>query len=62
MMTEAEYQALKATMPWTHKIVGGGFGGQVYVLDKNGEEVPLFDLIKFTEFITAKITAPKAPQ
>lgn len=61
-MTDAEYQALKATMPWTHRVLGGGFGGQVQVLDKNGREVALFDMVKFLEFITAKITTPKAPQ
>lgn len=54
-MTDEEFQKAKATFPWSHTVVQNGLGGQVYVLDKSGKEVPLFTMVGVMERLTAHI-------
>jgi hypothetical protein len=54
-MNEAEYQAVKATMPWKERVFQTPKGGLVQMIDKNGVEVPLFTMTRFLIMITAKI-------
>ena len=61
-MTQDEYNALRATFPWTEQLytVPGRRGGHVRVLDNRGQEVPLFTLTKFLQFITTKLAQANA--
>lgn len=54
-MTEEEWLAAKATFPWRHQVAHNGIGGQVFVFDKSGVEVPLFTMIAVTERLTVAI-------
>lgn len=57
-MEQVEYEAIKATFPWTERTqVIHGRGGFVQVIDKNGNEVPLFTMTKFLGMITRKLTS-----
>lgn len=57
-MTQAEFDAVKATFPWREQVVTvpGRVGGLVRVLDNTNGEVPLFTITKFLAFITQKLT------
>lgn len=57
-MNQAEFDKIKATFPWTERVYQTRSGGVVQVIDRNGEEVPLFTITAFLEMITAKL-APK---
>lgn len=54
-MTEEEWLAAKATFPWRHQVVQNGLGGQVFMFDKNGAEVPLFTMVAVAERLTVAI-------
>jgi hypothetical protein len=54
-MTEEEWQKAKSTFPWRHQVVQNGIGGQVFVFDNAGAEVPLFTMIAVTERLTIAI-------
>lgn len=57
-MKAAEFDEVRKTFPWTERIVPTVKGGLVQVIDRNGQEVPIFTMTKFLEMITAKL----APQ
>lgn len=55
-MTKEKFEALKATMPWTHQVGGHPqIGGLVRVVNNQGQEVDLFDMMFVLEIITAKL-------
>lgn len=61
-MTKEQLEALKATMPWKHRVLTHPqIGGLVEVIDNRGQEVPLFDMVAFLEVITARL-APEDKQ
>lgn len=55
-MTNAEYQAAKATFPWTEHVVTQGRHTIIKIVDNAGNEVPLFTMTKFLTMITAKLS------
>ena len=57
-MDQVEFEKLKATFPWTERTIPTKVGGLVQVIDRNGNEVPLFTMTAFLEMITRKL-APK---
>lgn len=54
-MTDADYQAVKATFPWTEHVVADGKRTLVKIIDNAGNEVPIFTMTAFLTMITAKI-------
>lgn len=61
-MDQAEFDALKATFPWTERITPTPLhGGLVQVINNRDEEVPLFTITRFLNLITTKLAA-KAPE
>ena len=56
-MTDEEYQAIRATFPWRRmKTATPGSNIQTFkVVDKNGNEVPIFDMIGILELLTGKL-------
>lgn len=59
-MNEEEFRAIKATFPWRKRLLTAPHrqGGIVQVIDNAGNEVPLFTMVGFLEFITARNTQP----
>lgn len=57
-MDQAEFDKIKATFPWTERTFQTRSGGIVQVIDRNGQEVPLFTMTAFLKLITNKL-APK---
>lgn len=57
-MNTEEFAALKATMPWTERVLHTPRGGLIQIIDKNGVEVPLFTMTRFLAMITAKLAQP----
>lgn len=60
-MDQVEFEKLKATFPWTERTIPTRVGGLVQVIDRNGQEVPLFTMTRFLEMITNKL-APKVSE
>lgn len=60
-MDQVEFEKLKATFPWTERTLQTRSGGLVQVIDRNGNEVPLFTMTRFLEMITLKL-APKVDE
>jgi hypothetical protein len=59
-MTDAEFRALRATMPWKERVFQTARGGVVQIVDRAGNEVPMFQMTRFLVFITARLeTATK---
>jgi hypothetical protein len=57
-MNQKEFDAIKATFPWTESILQvNGVGGMVRVLDNKGQEVSIFAMTRFLEMITRKLAA-----
>ena len=54
-MTKDEYLALKATFPWSERIIQTPRGGFIQVFDKNGNEVSLLAMVAFLSMITHKL-------
>lgn len=54
-MDQKEFDALKATFPWTERLIQTGMGGLVQVIDNRGQEVPVFTMTRFLEMITQKL-------
>lgn len=56
-MTDEQFKAAKATMPWTERSVQIAGSRQVIVqmIDNRGQEVPLFTMTAFLELISAKL-------
>lgn len=61
-MDKAEFDALKATFPWTERTIPTKAGGVVQVIDRNGNEVPLFTMTRFLEMITTKLAVKPAEE
>ena len=57
-MTEEQFKAMQATFPWTTQIQPTGAGGLVRMIDRNGQEVGLFAMTDFLQFITRKLEKP----
>lgn len=60
-MNDAEFKRIQATFPWTERVIPSGLGGVVQVIDRNGEEVPLFTMTAFLHFITKKLEPKEKP-
>lgn len=58
-MNEQELKSLKATMPWREQVFQTPRGGLVQVIDRFGNEVPLFTLTRFVTLVTAKLAQEK---
>lgn len=58
-MSDDEFKALKATMPWHERLVSTRQGGVVQIIDNRGAEVPLFTITAFLAMITARLAQPK---
>lgn len=56
-MTDEQFKALRATMPWTERVFKTAKGGIVQVVDKDGNEVPMFQMTRFLVLITAKLAS-----
>jgi hypothetical protein len=57
-MNQPEFEAIKATFPWTERVIPTARnGGLVQVIDRNGNEVPLFAMTRFLSMITNKLAA-----
>ena len=54
-MTDTDYKRVVATMPWRHEVTRTKSGALIKLIDRNGNEVPLTDLMYFMEFITGRI-------
>lgn len=54
-MTDAQFAALRATMPWSERVVKTNVGALVQVVNAQGYEVPMFDMTRFLTMITLKI-------
>lgn len=61
-MNQSEFEAIKATFPWTERILPTGRGGLVQMIDRNGVEVPLFTITKLLMLLTQKMQPAPAPQ
>lgn len=61
-MNQAEFDAVKATFPWTEQVLQTNRGGLVQVIDRNGNEVPIFAMTGFLAMITSKLAARPAEQ
>jgi hypothetical protein len=55
-MDQVEFEALKATFPWTEQTFITGVGGIIRVIDRNGNEVPIHTMTRFIEMITKKLS------
>ena len=49
-------------MPWTERVLTRGRQTIIQVIDRNGQEVPLFTMTKFLTYMTAKIAAVPSKQ
>jgi hypothetical protein len=60
-MTEEQFKAIQGTFPWTHTIQPSGLGGIVRVINRHGEEVPIFDMVAVLEIISRKLQPKETP-
>lgn len=59
---KARFEALKATMPWQHQVGGHPqIGGLVRLLNKNGQEVCIFDMMFMLEVLSTKLANQEKP-
>lgn len=61
-MKAAEFDEVRKTFPWTERIIPTVKGGLVQVIDRNGQEVPIFTMTKFLEMITVKLAQQPEPE
>ena len=52
-----DLEAVKATFPWQEQVMHSPVGGLVRMVDRNGNEVPLFTMTKFLMVITNHMAA-----
>lgn len=52
----------QSPFPWSTRIVHNGLGGQVFVIDASGKEVPLFNLIALAETVSERMESQKQAQ
>jgi hypothetical protein len=60
-MTEEQFKAIQGTFPWTHTVQPSSLGGIVRVLNRHGEEVPIFDMVAVLEIISRKLQPKETP-
>lgn len=59
-MTEDEYKAARATMPWTEHSYQTPKGQVILqLIDNRGQEVPLFTMLAFVTMMTRMISTNK---
>lgn len=54
-MKADDFQALKATMPWTDHSTIVGRQTRIQIIDKHGQEVPLLTMVEVVKHLTAHI-------
>jgi hypothetical protein len=54
-MTDEQFKELQTTFPWTTRVLPTGAGGLVQMIDRNGQEVPLFAMTDILEMLTRKL-------
>lgn len=59
-MTDEEFAAAKKTFPWTPSLLTNGLGGQYYLHDKSGKEVPIDLMLGVLNKLTHHIAKPVA--
>jgi hypothetical protein len=59
-MTDEQFKQIQATFPWTTHVFPTGVGGLVQMVDRNGQEVPLFTMTDILQMLTRKLE-PKEP-
>ena len=59
-MTDEQFAALRATMPWREHVTNTARGAVIQIIDRNNQEVPLFAMARFLVYITNRLitTAP----
>lgn len=57
-MSEEDFKKLQATFPWTTRVLPTGAGGLVQMIDRNGQEVPLFAMTDLLQVLTRKLEKP----
>lgn len=60
-MDKKEFDEAKPTFPWVEHIAHSKKGGIVSIVDRNGQEVPLFTITGFVEYITSKLSQRENP-
>lgn len=60
-MTEEQFKQLQATFPWTTRVIPTGAGGLVQVINRHGQEVPLFTMTDLLEVLTRKLELKEPP-
>lgn len=58
-MTDEQFKQLQATFPWTTRVLPTGAGGLVQMIDRNGQEVPLFAMTDVLQVLTHKLEKPQ---
>ncbi len=62
-MNAKQLEALKTTFPWRTEVQQvGAIGGLVKMFDRNGNEVPIFDMTGFLEVVTLKMAPEPAKE
>jgi len=54
-MTEQQFKELQSTFPWTTEVVPAPVGGLVRMIDRHGQEVPLFAMTDLLQVLTRKL-------
>lgn len=55
-MTKEQFEALRATFPWKHRVIPHPqAGGLIQVINNRGQEVSLLDMVAFLDTITEKL-------
>lgn len=54
-MTDEEFKKLQTTFPWTTQILHSPVAGLVRMIDRNGQEVPLFAMTDVLQLLTRKL-------
>lgn len=57
-MSDEQFKQMQATFPWTTRVVPTGVGGLVQMIDRNGQEVPLFAMTDLLQVLTRKLEKP----
>lgn len=59
-MDQAEFDCVKNTFPWHERTLQTKAGGLVQVIDRFGQEVPIFTMTRFLVLITNKMAQKSA--
>lgn len=58
-MNDEQFKEIQATFPWTTLVIPNGVGGIVQMIDRNGQEVPLFAMTDILQLLTRKLEKPQ---